>query len=124
MKRKIDLEGLISYILIGGVLISIAVEVLGLGGYLLANGASQVEFTPRWQTGGRDFFTYAGDLLFSLTQGVTSVNLIAIGIVLLLMTPYVRVLASVVYFGVERNPKYTLISLFVLVVLTASLTFH
>jgi len=123
-KRALDLEVLISYVLRIGVIVSIAVEALGLGGYFLGNGVFQVDFAPSWQTGGRDFFAYVGGLLFSLTQGVTPVSLIALGIILLLMTPYVRVVASVVYFAIERNPRYTLISLFVLVVLTASLTFH
>jgi uncharacterized membrane protein len=41
-----------------------------------------------------------------------------------MITPYVRVLASVVYFGVVRNLKYVIITAFVLVILTASLLVH
>ena len=48
--------------------------------------------------------------------------LINLGIALLMLTPYVRVLASTFYFALaERNPKYTLFTGFVLAVLTYSL---
>jgi uncharacterized membrane protein len=44
------------------------------------------------------------------------------GIVVLLLTPYVRVLASMLYFAaVEHNLKYTLFTGFVFSVLTYSL---
>jgi len=62
--------------------------------------------------------------LLSFARGATPLSLIALGIVLLMVTPYLRVLASVLYFTVERNPKYALISLFVLAVLTISLKVH
>jgi len=48
-------------------------------------------------------------------------QVLGLGIVVLMLTPYVRVLASVLYFGLVRNPKYLLITFFVLIVLTASL---
>jgi uncharacterized membrane protein len=48
--------------------------------------------------------------------------LVNLGIGVLLLTPYVRVLASLVYFAtVERDPKYALFTAFVLAVLTYSL---
>ena len=48
-------------------------------------------------------------------------EVLGLGIVVLMLTPYVRVVASVLYFGLAKNPKYLLITLFVLLVLTASL---
>src|SRR3989454_12201274 len=118
-----DLETVISYILMIGVLVSLTVEVVGLG-YYATTESLQVDFTSRWQTSGNDFFAYAWGTLLSVGEGATPLSLIALGIVLLMVTPYVRVLASVVYFTVERNPKYALISLFVLSVLTISLKAH
>ncbi len=48
--------------------------------------------------------------------------LINLGIAVLLLTPYLRVLASVIYFaGIERNIKYTVFTTFVFAVLTYSL---
>ena len=121
--RGRDLETIISYILTIGVLVSLAVEAVGLGFYATTESL-QVDFTSRWQTSGNDFFAYAWGTLLSLGEGATPLSLIALGIVLLMVTPYLRVLASVVYFAVERNPKYALISLFVLAVLTISLKAH
>jgi len=46
------------------------------------------------------------------------------GIMVLILTPYIRVIASVIYFGWEKNFKYVLITLFVLVVVTLSLALH
>jgi uncharacterized membrane protein len=48
--------------------------------------------------------------------------LISLGIVALLLTPYLRVLASMLFFAVvEHNWKYTAFTAFVLIVLTYSL---
>src|SRR5947199_267593 len=119
--RGRDLETIISYILTIGVLVSLAVEAVGLGYYYATTESLQVDFTSRWQTSGNDFFAYAWGTLLSLGEGATPLSLIALGIVLLMVTPYLRVLASVLYFTVGRNPKYAVISLFVLAVLTVSL---
>jgi uncharacterized membrane protein len=120
--RGRDLETIISYILMIGVVVSLAVESVGLG-YYATTESLQVDFTSGWQTSGNDFFGYAWRTLLSL-GGATPLSLIALGIVLLMVTPYLRVLASVLYFTVERNSKYALISLFVLAVLTISLRAH
>jgi len=45
-----------------------------------------------------------------------------VGLAVLMLTPYARVLASVLYFAlVERSAKYTIFTGFVLAVLTYSL---
>jgi uncharacterized membrane protein len=116
-----DLERLISRILFAGVALSLTVETLGLLGYIAGFGTLDVIFSPQWQTGGKDFFGYTWALLTSIPQGVTSVTLIALGIIILMITPYARVVASLIYFAIDKNPKYVLITLFVLAVLSASL---
>ena len=121
--RRRDIETIISYILTIGVLVSLVVEAVGLG-YYATTESLQVDFTSRWQTSGNDFFAYAWGTLLSLGVGATPVSLIGLGIILLMFTPYLRVIASTLYFTAERNPKYALISLFVLAVLTISLKAH
>ena len=121
--RGRDLETIISYILTIGVLISLVVEAVGLG-YYATTESLQVDFTSRWQTSGNDFFAYAWGTLLSLGVGATPLSLIGLGIILLMFTPYLRVFASTLYFTAERNPKYALISLFALAVLTISLKAH
>ena len=121
--RRRDIETIISYILTIGVLVSLVVEAVGLG-YYATTESLQVDFTSRWQTSGNDFFAYAWGTLLSLGVGATPLSLIGLGIILLMFTPYLRVFASTLYFTAERNPKYALISLFVLAVLTISLKAH
>ncbi|MDA4128631.1 MAG: DUF1634 domain-containing protein [Thaumarchaeota archaeon] len=122
MKREVnDLETVIGFILLGGVVVSLVVEGLGLLDYVITLGSLNIVFSPEWQTGGKDFFVYTWSVLASLPRGVTPVSLIGLGVILLMITPYLRVLASLIYFGVEKNLKYVLITAFVLVVLTASL---
>jgi uncharacterized membrane protein len=41
-----------------------------------------------------------------------------------LLTPYVRVILSAVFFTREKNFKYMMITIFVLIILTISLTLH
>jgi uncharacterized membrane protein len=123
MKSPAQLERATAYILLFGVLASLAVEALGLLGYVNQNSLV-ISFTPQWQTGGKGFFGYAWSLFSSLPSGGDSVTLVALGIILLMLTPYVRVVASFVYFASQRNVKYVLVTAFVLAVLTGSLLLY
>lgn len=113
------MDGLIGYILLGGVMISLALLIIGLALYWSTTGQLSIEY----RIGGTNLFRFlltqtrqaaAGDLRPSL--------LINWGIGVLMLTPYTRVLASVIYFAfIERNCKYTLFTGLVLCVLTYSL---
>ncbi len=120
-----NLEAAISYILILGVMGSVMIETIGIVSYYQSNRNLSIVFQPDWAMKGVDFFSYAGNLIRQLFLGAwTPLQMIALGIVLLMVTPYVRVVASVIYFGFAKNTKYLFITLFVLVVLTASLLAH
>jgi len=125
MKRALSekkLDSLISYILIVGVLVSVVVEVLGIAGYYSSSGNLNILFEPSLAMKGTNFFSYVGKLFQEFSMGGWSpMQVLGLGIVVLMLTPYVRVVASVLYFGFARNHKYLLITLFVLFVLTASL---
>lgn len=73
---------------------------------------------------GHDFFSFMFELLCGAHQGSVAVVVMTAGIVVLILTPLVRVALSVVYFGWERNLKYVAITIFVLVVLVLSLALH
>ena len=63
-----------------------------------------------------------GDLRLAVAGRLSPRLLVSLGIAVLLFTPYLRVLASVVFFAaVEHDWKYTLFTGFVLAVLTSSL---
>ena len=128
MKRVANEEKLeltISCILIVGVIASVAMEAIGILGYFNSNGNLNIIFRPEFALQGADFFTYSGNAFFQVMNGGwTPLQILSLGIVVLMMTPYVRVAASVIYFGLVRNPKYLIITLFVLIILTASLLVH
>jgi uncharacterized membrane protein len=125
VRSEETLDRAISYILIVGVIASVAVEAVGILSYYNANHDFSVVFQPQYALKGANFFSYSGTMLQSLILGNwTPFQILALGIVLLMITPYIRVVASVIYFGLIRNRKYLVITAFVLIILTASLLAH
>ncbi|MGZ3539421.1 MAG: DUF1634 domain-containing protein [Thermodesulfobacteriota bacterium] len=118
-RRHFDMEILIGYILLVGVLLSVALLAIGFIWRWERSGNLRFQHTIL----GMNFFEF---VLTSIRQ-MTSHELrprvmINMGIAVLMLTPFVRVLASVFYFAfAERNWKYTLFTGFVLGVLTYSL---
>ena len=116
---RFDMESLVGYVLLTGVLLSVA---------LLA-----VAFIWRWARGGNlrfehslvgmNFFEFISSTLRQTASRAFRPRLfLNMGIAVLMLTPFVRVLASVFYFAfVEHNWKYILFTSFVLSVLTYSL---
>ena len=118
-EHHFDMEILVGYILLGGVLLSVALLVIGFVWRWVRSGNLQFQYT----VAGMNFFEF---VLSSLRQMASHELrprvLVNMGIAVLMLTPFVRVLASVFYFAlVERNWKYTLFTGFVLCVLTYSL---
>lgn len=119
------LEVVISYILIVGVTISVSIEALGIVNYYYSYGNLEVLFQPQFTMKGDDFFSYSMTAIQSLVLGSwTPIHILGFGLVLLMFIPYVRVAASVIYYGLAKNMKYLAITLVVLVILTASLLVH
>jgi uncharacterized membrane protein len=120
MRRpSIDVEQLVGRTLQTGVLASLALIATGLAWHRVLRGTWQLDYAlPATTVVG---FVVAG--LEELgTEPTRPRFLINLGIAVLLLTPYVRVLASMLYFAVvERNPKYALFTAFVLGMLTYSL---
>jgi uncharacterized membrane protein len=56
-----------------------------------------------------------------VSSGLSSLTLVSLGIVTLMLTPYLRVIAAVVYYTVERDWKYVMITTIVFLVITAGL---
>jgi uncharacterized membrane protein len=118
-KGGFDIEALVGYILLVGVLSSITLIVGGLAWHLARTGELGIQYS----ISGMNFFQFlAQDLRQLFTPQVRPRYLVSLGIALLMLTPFVRVLASMVYFLLaERNWKYTAFTAFVLAVLTYSL---
>jgi len=118
-KSGFDMETLVGHVLLIGVLLSITLIIAGL----IWHGVTAHQLGFEFEIAGTNLFRFALADLGQLAAHMVSPRLlISLGIIVLLLTPYVRVLASMIYFAlVEHNWKYTLFTAFVLSVLTYSL---
>lgn len=94
MKKRLSEEKLelgISYILIVGVIGSVVMEALGILSYYYSNRSLNILFEPEYTLKGTDFFSYAGTILSESSQrGWTPFQILSLGIILLMITPYIR----------------------------------
>ncbi len=118
-RLEIDMDLIVGYILLVGVLVSIALILVALIWKWKLTGNIEFEFN----LSGVNFFEIASHEFWLAASGALSPRLmLGLGILTLMLTPFVRVLVSMIYFMVAlRNWKYTLFTAFVLVVLTYSL---
>lgn len=117
------LEGVISYVLIIGVITSLLFEIVGMVLFYRAYGSLAIFHEKQMFLQGENFFIFLARL-FSGSSMSRPIRVITLGIAVLILTPYVRALLSVIYFAVHENWKYLVITLFVLTILTISLLVH
>ncbi len=122
-KIESRLENAISYLLITGVVVSVLLEIAGVSLYLCKHGNLTISQESGVFIQGRDFFSFIYNFWHNYAGNIP-VLLMITGIVVLILTPFTRIILSIVYFSWEKNWKYTIITLFVLVVITLSLTLH
>jgi len=119
------LETLISYLLIVGVVLSIAFEIAGI--VIFYSSRSNLDILLNDKAlfiQGRDFFTFLYQLFARAHTQHTGIFLMTLGVAILILTPFLRVIASALYFAWREDTKYVLITVFVLVALTVSLALH
>ena len=104
-------------------ILSVAFEASGLLLNYAQTGSSSLGFSSQsiWRVKGGNFFDFVTSTAGSAVAGVTALELVSIGIVILMLTPYFRIIAAVVYYTVERDWKYVAITLFVFSVITSAL---
>lgn len=116
--RGPDMEALIGYVLLCGLALSMALIVGGLIWRWVVTGHLGAEYSMA----GSDLFNFAvHELHAAASDDLRPRRLINLGFLCLMLTPYARVLTSMVYFMVERNWKYTVFTGIVFGVLTYSL---
>lgn len=117
--RRVDVDALVGTLLLSGVLTSITLIAAGVVWRLWATG--QLGFD--YEIAGTTVFGFVLLDVQQLLAGALRPRLLAnLGIAILMLTPYARVLASMLYFAiVERDLAYTSFTGFVLAVLTYSL---
>jgi uncharacterized membrane protein len=114
-----DMEILIGYILLAGVLLSVTLLAVGLVWHWARFRNLRFEHSIV----GMNLFEFISSTLRQVaSHAIRPRFILNMGICVLMLTPFVRVLASVLYFAVvERNWKYMLFTGFVFCVLTYSL---
>ena len=117
--KGVDIEILVGFLLLGGVLLSIVLILVGLAWHWARTGSLELDYT----IAGMNLFQFVvTDVRLLISDAVRPRLFINLGIAVLMLTPYARVLVSIFYFAfVEQNWKYTLFTGFVLSVLTYSL---
>jgi uncharacterized membrane protein len=118
-EARFDIEALVGYILLVGLLTSVALLLIGLSWHWWSTGTLQLDYS----LGGMNLFRFIVTEMELFVHGTISPRMVvSLGITVLLLTPYLRVLASVLYFALaEHNIKYTCFTCFVLAVLSYSL---
>lgn len=117
--RQFEMDALVGTILQDGVLLSLGLILAGMCWRWLRTGGLALDY----QITSVNLFQFVVDEVRLALHGTVRPRLlINLGIAVLMLTPFIRVAASVVYFmGVLRNWKYTLFTAVVLTVLTYSL---
>jgi len=118
------LETGISYLLITGVIVSLLLEIIGIIILYHSYGHLAISQDAAMFIRGHDFFSFIYEQFGGKYVAESGTLFMTTGIIVLILTPYIRVIVSVIYFGWEKNIKYVLITLFVLVVVTLSLALH
>lgn len=109
-----DLERIIGQLLRAGVLASSAVVLVGGIVYLIRHGGQQPQFHLFHGEPGK--MRTPGPMLEAILHGEGR-PLIALGLLLLILTPVARILFSVFGYLLEKDYLYVLITLFVLAVI-------
>ena len=118
-RARVDVEGVVGYTLLSGVVASLVLITVGLAWHWIVRGTLQFDYTLPG-TNVADFLR--ADVEQTTLASARPRLLVNWGIAVLLLTPYVRVLASMIYFAiVERDWKYTVFTAFVLGTLTYSI---
>ena len=118
------LETTISYLLIIGVIFSLVLEAIGLMLFYHSFANLNILENEAVFIRGDNFFRFVVTLFQGENIQNSAILFMTLGLVTLILTPYVRVITSVIYFAWEKNRKYVLVTLFVLVILTVSLALH
>ena len=123
-KSEVGLEIVISYLLIAGVIASLLLEIAGVILFYRTYGSLAIQYGGAFTIQGHDFFSFIYEVVRGEFAGGVAIQLMIAGILVLLLTPFIRVVFSMLYFAWEKNYKYVVITLFVLAVLIMSLTLH
>ena len=114
----------ISYLLIIGVMTSLILVGIGMILFYIHFGRLEISDREAMFIREQNFFYFFLNLLRGGQGQDKAIWLMTLGIAILILTPYARVVMSVLHFIRKRDLKYTLINLFVFILITVSLILH
>ncbi len=114
----------ISYLLGAGVVTSLILIGVGILLFYAEFGSLTISEKKVMFLHEKNFFYFLYDLFREGNSQGRALWTMTLGIAVLILTPYARVLLSVLYFSWEKDLKFSLITLFVLLILTVSLAAH
>jgi uncharacterized membrane protein len=118
-KQEFDMDAVVGYILLIGVLISLVLVIAALIWRWLNTHTLSFDYKI---TGMNLFELVLHESRLAVRGAFRPRVLLSLGIAMLMLTPYIRVLASMVYFMAWlKNWKYSLFTAIVLLTLTYSL---
>lgn len=118
-KQEFDMDAVVGYILLIGVLISLLLVIAALVWRWLDTHTLAFNYKI---TGMNLFELVLAEVRLGLRGAFRPHVLLSLGIAVLMLTPYIRVLASMVYFMAWlKNWKYSVFTAIVLLTLTYSL---
>ncbi len=116
-----NFELAISYLLGAGVVASLVLLAAGIFLYYLDFGDLAISENKALFLREKDFFHFLYDLLRGGPPAGRALGTLSLGIAVLILTPYLRVLLSVFHFLREKDFRFFFITLFVFLILTLSL---
>ena len=118
---KLDMNVVISNLLKFGVIISSAFVILGLALIFVKNPPAFPTTVEQLTSSNFGKTTLDVRVLFSGVAAANPIYVIQLGLIILLATPVLRVLASVLLFAAEKDRTYVVITLIVLAILLFSI---
>jgi uncharacterized membrane protein len=119
------LENAVSYLLLGGVVISLCLEVTGLVIFYHAYGNFDILLQDQSVfIQGRNFFIFLFETFNSAGLHNQAIFFMTLGMAVLVLTPYLLVVTSFIFFLFKRNYRYTFITGFLITIITVSLSLH
>ena len=116
-----DISSMIGKILRGGVYLSLSVVLIGGVIQLAHHGAERSEVVgEKFIEKDKNISQLLHDTFLGVAQG-KGLSIIELGVLLLIATPIVRVLFSLIAFAIEKDRTYVLITFLVLMIILFSM---
>jgi uncharacterized membrane protein len=123
-KDALKLEVILGYILIVGVIASLSLMITGIVLLYINTGNLIVSRNQEMFIHGQNFFEFIYKLLRGQMPQDLATSLLVTGALALMLTPFIRVIASLIYFALAKDLKYVFITFIVLAILSVSLLIH